>query len=51
MREYRSVIIALIAAVSAVACVMIFTSGLVDYKKSAAVLRPRARPAVILSRT
>ena len=35
MREYRSVIIALIAAVSAVACVMIFTSGLVDYKKSA----------------
>lgn len=34
MREYRAVLIALIAAVSAVVCVSIFTGGLVDYKKS-----------------
>ena len=34
MREYKSVVIALIAAVSAVACVSIFTGGLVDYKKT-----------------
>lgn len=35
MREYKSVLIAVIAAVSAVVCVCIFTGGLMDYKKSA----------------
>ena len=34
MREYKSLVIALIAAVSAVACVSIFTGGLLDYKKT-----------------
>lgn len=34
MREFKSVAIALIAAVSAVICVSIFTGGLVDYKKT-----------------
>lgn len=34
MREYKSVVIALIAAVSAVVCVSIFTGGLLDYKKT-----------------
>ena len=33
MREYKSLVIALIAAVSAVACVSIFTGGLLDYKR------------------
>ena len=34
MREYKSLVIALIAAVSAVVCVSIFTGGLLDYKKT-----------------
>ena len=34
MAQARSVIIAIIAALSAIICVSIFTGGLVDYKKS-----------------
>ena len=34
MAQGRSVIIAVIAALSAIICVSIFTGGLVDYKKS-----------------
>ena len=34
MREYKSVVITLIAAIGAMACVSIFTGGLVNYKKS-----------------
>ncbi len=52
MAQGRSVIIAVIAALSAIICVSIFTGGLVDYKKSGgeAESRQPVLPAVILSR-
>lgn len=53
MREYKSLVIALIAAVSAVVCVSIFTGGLLDYKKTGgeAESRPPGQQAVILNLT
>ena len=45
MAQARSVIIAIIAALSAIICVSIFTGGLVDYKK-AAFLSTAIRPGM-----
>ena len=34
MKEYKGIVIALIAGICAIICICVFTGGLVDYKKT-----------------